>query len=53
MADLPATKEINWLALVERVDDDNRQQDSLYPVVYFFSMGKTKRDSGPDGGVYG
>ena len=42
----------SWRELVEQVDDDKRHVDSLYPVVYNFSSGKTKRDSGPTKGVY-
>ena len=43
---------INWRELVERVDDDNRHRDNLYPVVYIFSNGRMRRDSGPESGIY-
>ena len=42
----------NWRDVVERFDGDNRHNDSLYPVVYHFSSGATRRDSGPTAGVY-
>ena len=43
---------INWKQLVERVDNDDRHRDSLYPVVYVFSNNRVRRDSGPESGVY-
>jgi len=42
----------SWKELVEEADDENRHIDSLYPVVYKFSNGKVRRDSGPTKGVY-
>lgn len=42
----------NWRDIVEKADDQNRHRDSLYPVVYIFSSGAVRRDSGPDSGVY-
>jgi len=42
----------SWRELVEKVDDENRHRDSLYPYVYEFSNGEKKRDSGPNGGPY-
>ena len=38
--------------IVEKLDGPERHLDSLYPVVYEFSSGVTKRDSGPRKGVY-
>ena len=39
--------------MVEKAEkDDNYDYEKLYPVVYTFSRGVTKRDSGPRKGVY-
>ena len=42
----------SWREIVEKADDKDRHQDSLYPIVYEFSDGITKRDSGPKKGIY-
>ncbi len=42
----------SWTEVVEAADDKNRLIDSLYPVVYIFSNGRLRRDSGPESGVY-
>ena len=46
------TREIDWRALVESVDGQDRHQDSLYPVVYIFSNAAKKKDTGPASGIY-
>ena len=43
------TREFDWREVVEKLDDDNRHQESLYPVVYVFSNSVKRRDSGPSG----
>ena len=35
----------SWREIVEKADDKNRHYESLYPVVYVFSNGRTFRDS--------
>jgi len=42
----------SWREMVEKADDKDRHFESLYPVTYFFSNGRTRRDSGPESGVY-
>lgn len=42
----------SWRELVETFDDKQRHIDSLYPIVYVFSNGRKRRDSGPEAGVY-
>lgn len=50
---MTTTSTQSWREIVEKADDkETRHKDSLYPEVYYFSNGKTKRDSGPSGGVY-
>ncbi len=41
-----------WRDVVESFDNEDRHRDSLYPVVYIFSNGKVRRDSGPSAGIY-
>ena len=48
---MPSTDH-SWRELVERIDDEDRHIDSLYPYVYFFSGGRKLRDSGPTKGIY-
>ncbi len=49
---MSSSTEFSWREIVEKADDDNRHQDSLFPVVYITSGGRKFRDSGPNGGVY-
>jgi len=42
----------NWRDEVERIDGESRHIESLYPIVYIFSSGAKRRDSGPASGVY-
>lgn len=49
---MTTSRTVSWREFVEGIDDENRHRDSLYPVVYKFSGGVEKRDSGPKSGVY-
>lgn len=42
----------SWRELVEEIDDKDRNEKTLHPVVYFFSNGVLKKDSGPQSGIY-
>ena len=46
------TRVFNWRELVEAIDDENRQIESLYPIVYIFSGESKKRDKGPNSIIY-
>ncbi len=49
---MTTTRTFSFREVVEKLDGPDRHKDSLYPVVYTFSNNKTRRDSGPTGGVY-
>ncbi len=49
---MATSRTFSWREQVERIDDKNRHRESLYPVVYIFSNGKKRRDSGPNSGIY-
>jgi len=42
----------SWREEVEKADGRDRHTESLYPVVYTFGGSVTKRDSGPQKGIY-
>lgn len=42
----------SWREIVEKADGPGRHEESLYPIVYNFSNGAKRKDSGPASGVY-
>jgi hypothetical protein len=46
------SRTFSWREVVEKIDDEDRHKNNLYPVVWKFSNGQVKRDSGPTKGIY-
>ncbi len=49
---MSTAKTFNWREFVEKFDEPNRHIENLYPIVYRFTSGRFRRDSGPESGVY-
>jgi len=42
----------SWREIVEKAEGPNFHKESLYPIVYIFSNGRVRRDTGPEQGIY-
>lgn len=51
-SDTVKTRDINWREFVKRHDGESFDYESLFPIVYEWSNGRTFRDSGPTGAFY-
>ena len=45
-------RQFSFREVVEKIDGPDRHRDNLYPIVYKWSSGLSRRDSGPTGGIY-
>lgn len=48
----PQTRVFSLSEIVRKLEGDTYEYERLHPVVYNFSNGVTKRDSGPHSGIY-
>ena len=49
---MSTSRDFSWREVVEKADGPERHKESLYPNVYEFTGGRTRRDSGPTKGIY-